>query len=466
MKNDISVSVIVPVYNVAPYLSRCLDSVLNQTLQNLEVICIDDGSTDASFQILSDYATRDARVIVRRQSNLGAGTARNNAIRAARGEFIAFMDGDDFYPDDCTLSRMYDAARANNVKICGGGVIQLRGEELVSDPSRFEAGYTFAADGIMAYSDYQFDWGYWRFIYDREFLLENNLFFPDYLRYQDPPFFVRAMTTAQNFYALAAPTYVYRVSYKQVAWTPRKVTDFVRGLTDVLRICNKYGYDRLRETMVVTRINTIWDVQIFEPFARDKQIRAALRDMLAVIDFGKISAAHPEFKLLRFYRRIYKPIKHRKPRGIFMLDLKLLKMLHIIDRKHYTRAVERRRVLRSGLFNRRWYLRQYPDVAAAHMDPAHHYLKYGWGEGRNPSPKFSTTAYLTDYPDVAAVKMCPLLHYIQYGHAEGRKIRDAQGNSKRPRARGRLSQILTYPIRLRTECERLSMEITQINKQK
>ena len=96
----IKVSVIIPVYNQAPYLAECLDSVLAQTLREIEVICVDDGSTDGSERMLDDYAKRDLRVKVIHQSNAGVAAARNNGLAAATGEFIAFMDPDDKYPDD------------------------------------------------------------------------------------------------------------------------------------------------------------------------------------------------------------------------------------------------------------------------------------------------------------------------------------------------------------------------------
>lgn len=90
------VSIIIPVYNVEKYLRQCLDSVVNQTFTDIEIICVDDGSTDGSLSILKEYAARDARIIVVEQLNKGAGAARNNGISHACGEYLAFVDPDDF----------------------------------------------------------------------------------------------------------------------------------------------------------------------------------------------------------------------------------------------------------------------------------------------------------------------------------------------------------------------------------
>src|SRR5687767_3932431 len=77
---------------------------------------------------------------------------------------------------------------------------------------------------------------------------------------------------------------------------------------------------------------------------------------------------------------------------------------------------------RSGLFDREWYLKQYPDVAETKMDPIKHYLRYGAAEGRDPNPDFSTWGYLDTYPDVSAHGANPFIHYVQYGQAEGRAL--------------------------------------------
>lgn len=93
-------SVIIPVYNAAPYLRACLDSVLGQTLREIEVLCVDDGSTDESATILGDYAARDSRVKVFSQANAGQGAARNRALGEATGDYVYFMDADDALASD------------------------------------------------------------------------------------------------------------------------------------------------------------------------------------------------------------------------------------------------------------------------------------------------------------------------------------------------------------------------------
>lgn len=110
------VSVIIPVYNVEVYLRQCLDSVVNQTLKDIEIICVDDGSTDSSAEILKEYAKKDGRIRVLTQSNSGAGAARNVGIAVAKGEWLSFLDADDEFAPEM-LSEMVDAAEQSDADV-------------------------------------------------------------------------------------------------------------------------------------------------------------------------------------------------------------------------------------------------------------------------------------------------------------------------------------------------------------
>ena len=100
MDSAYKVSVIIPVYNVEKYLCRCLDSVLNQTYQNIQVIVVDDGSGDRSPQLCDEYARKDSRVRVIHQQNQGQAAARNHAVKLAEGAYIAYVDSDDYVTAD------------------------------------------------------------------------------------------------------------------------------------------------------------------------------------------------------------------------------------------------------------------------------------------------------------------------------------------------------------------------------
>ena len=93
-------SIIIPIYNAEPYLRRCIDSVLAQTVKDFEIILIDDGSTDRSITIANTYAKADTRIVLLQQNHAGQSAARNNGLRHAQGDFIAFVDADDWIEPD------------------------------------------------------------------------------------------------------------------------------------------------------------------------------------------------------------------------------------------------------------------------------------------------------------------------------------------------------------------------------
>ncbi len=113
----IKVSVIIPAFNAEKYIKQCLDTVLNQTLKDIEVICVDDGSTDNTLSILKKYSQSDDRVQVIKQKNMHAGVARNKGISVAKGEYLVFLDADDFFEKDMLLS-MYNKCKKDNAEVC------------------------------------------------------------------------------------------------------------------------------------------------------------------------------------------------------------------------------------------------------------------------------------------------------------------------------------------------------------
>lgn len=243
------VSVIIPVYNTEKYLRECLDSVISQTLDDIEIICINDGSTDNSLEILREYAQKDTRIVIIDQKNKGVSTARNNGIKLATGEFVCFMDPDDKYPTNDVLEALYNGAKENNVLICGGEFAFFTSENpnLTQDFLEVDNKYIFEKDEIIEYKNYQFDYGYTRFLYNREFLLSRGLIFPNYRRFQDPPFFVQAMIMAGKFYALKRITYAYRHEHKTIKWDKRKTFDMLSGARDNMKLAKKYNLDQLNK---------------------------------------------------------------------------------------------------------------------------------------------------------------------------------------------------------------------------
>lgn len=127
--NNIKISFIVPVYNLEQYLHRCLESLVNQTLTDIEIIVIDDGSTDNSSQIIRNYAALDSRIYFYHLTHCGVSSVRNFGITHANGEYIGFVDGDDFL-ENTFAEKMYTTAKINNSNLCCCGVSKIHSQKL------------------------------------------------------------------------------------------------------------------------------------------------------------------------------------------------------------------------------------------------------------------------------------------------------------------------------------------------
>lgn len=107
---NVKISIIVSVFNTEKYLRECLNSLVNQTLKSVEIICVDDGSTDNSPEILEEFKAKDKRIKVIHQENFGPSVARNNALKIAQGDYIGFVDSDDWVDLDF-FEKLYNAAK-------------------------------------------------------------------------------------------------------------------------------------------------------------------------------------------------------------------------------------------------------------------------------------------------------------------------------------------------------------------
>lgn len=263
--NDIccKVSVIVPIYNMERYLQECLDSILSQSLEDIEVICINDGSTDRSQEILFENAWKDKRVRVLSQVNMGVAEARNRGLKAAAGEFVFFVDPDDWLPDKNVLSDLYYAAKNHNAVITGGGFAE-HNPDFCRPRTVWEGNlcrYAFDREGFYTFEDLQFDYGWIRFLYNRYFLTSNEFRFPKRLFYEDPVWFVKVMHKAKSFYGISRIVYCYRTGYKTYDLPREKVIDLLKGMGDIIEFALAHHYSELLD-LEKARLTKDYAVQI------------------------------------------------------------------------------------------------------------------------------------------------------------------------------------------------------------
>ncbi len=249
MPTEPKVSVVVPIYNMEAYLEQCINSILHQTLTETEIICINDGSPDNSLQILQRYAALDSRIRVINKENQGVSAARNDGILAAKGEYIFFLDPDDFLPGSTILQTLYEKATQNQALICGGSLSvfsEAHPEPFQKFPPHLK-GNIFTHEGMVDYATYQYSYAFYRFIYSRRMLVEEQILFPSSTYFEDPPFMVQAMLCAKQFYALPLITYAYRQAHHQVRWTPLKAQHLIEGLQSIWEMATEHRLPRLRQ---------------------------------------------------------------------------------------------------------------------------------------------------------------------------------------------------------------------------
>lgn len=181
------ITVIIPVYNTAPYLRKCLDSVCNQTYRELEIICVNDGSTDNSAEILEEYAAKDSRVIVVTQPNAGLSEARNTALDIATGDWIASVDSDDWIePDTYEYFVHHSANSTANVAVMGVEMVKMPQQQVLRTNvmARGKEGEIELTPQLLVNNP---DW-FWNKIWKTSFIKESGVRFPAGMWWEDVVF--------------------------------------------------------------------------------------------------------------------------------------------------------------------------------------------------------------------------------------------------------------------------------------
>jgi len=266
------ISVIVPVYNCEKWLCKCLDSLICQTYDNLEIICINDGSTDSSPEILKKYKTKDERIVLLEQNNLGVSAARNAGIKASTGDYLSFIDADDWvlltlyqtfvdYVSKvdkiidiwCFNAYQYIAGRSDVVPGIFLELSQWKNHENVYSIHTFDDCLQPFSRNLSAANK----------IYRRKFLLESKLYFPDKLKFEDTVFHVITFLNAKTIMLTDEVFYGYRRGHGTTASTeviPQifdifKVVDLIENELRRLNLYDDYKYSLFQyKFRIFTRI--------------------------------------------------------------------------------------------------------------------------------------------------------------------------------------------------------------------
>lgn len=205
------ISIIVPIYNVERYLRDCIDSILNQTYANLEIILVNDGSTDTSLDICKEYAVKNKNIKIVDKKNGGLSDARNAGLEKATGKYIMFVDSDDFLtPNSCEL--LYNAIKEHDVEFVSANFIFTNNEGIPWKKPMFSEKFQsrYLSIDEYLYSFYLINSTVWNKIFKKEFLDRNKLKFKVGLLAEDAVFTTLAFLKAKKTYYLKDIVYYYR----------------------------------------------------------------------------------------------------------------------------------------------------------------------------------------------------------------------------------------------------------------
>ncbi len=213
----IKVSIIVPVYNVEKYLTECLNSLVGQTLKDIEIVAVNDGSKDNSLRILEEYAEKDKRIKIINQKNAGLSAARNRGVEAATGEFVAFIDSDDWVDLDF-CEKLYTAATEEKADIAAGELVwyenpQKNVKQICYKRKLVCKGLKEKYYKLLNGSAYCYVCNK---IYRRETLIKSGVVFPEGKVYEDMHWSPRVMCELGKAVAIGGVSYYYRQNVSSI----------------------------------------------------------------------------------------------------------------------------------------------------------------------------------------------------------------------------------------------------------
>lgn len=252
--NDVKVSIIMTTYNCISFLRESIDSVTQQSIKDIELLCIDGNSTDGTVEYINERMATDKRIKLFMQEGKGIGAAKNTGIKRAIGEFITFLDADDYYIDKYALEKMYMCAKDKKAKICGAFRSVLGEDGRVYLEKLHRRDLATHPNGMwLNYEDRQYDYHFHSYIYENEMIKTLGARFANTSCYDDTHFFIRAMLAAKKFYVLPIEMYMYRGGSPYV-WNSEKNKDALIAFIDQLKISSENHLVALH-WLTVQRIN-------------------------------------------------------------------------------------------------------------------------------------------------------------------------------------------------------------------
>jgi len=250
---DVKISVIVPVYNTSQYLKKCLESLLNQTLKEIEIICVDDGSTDNSIDILNEYCKKDNRIKIFTQQNKGPSAARNVGIEAAKGEYIGFIDSDDWIDVDF-YEKLYNSITSTNSDIAIATILRTY-EKTKKIRVKYDKEETyFKLEDKIKVCNIPKCCYVWNKLYKKELI--KNIKFQEGMYYEDVLWTLPVIKKSQKLTTVPDITYYYRANKNSIVkkvQSAKKQQDSYRVKKIMINFFNENNLDLTKKQKTIVK---------------------------------------------------------------------------------------------------------------------------------------------------------------------------------------------------------------------
>lgn len=317
----IKFSIIIPIYGVEEYLNKCVNSVLSQLYENMEIILVDDGSPDSCGKICEEYATRDDRVRVIHKINGGLSDTRNIGLRIATGDYTLFLDSDDYWCKDFLLE-VSNIISDNpvDVLICDGyyGIFPQGSrfdnitylEEKINNFNNGEQALEYLLkfknkNGIL------WRWAAWNNIYKTKFLKDNNLYFKKGIICEDAEWTPRVILKAESFFLYKNPFYMYRLERANSIMnmcSVKKIYDLFEIVENWIEYSNKLNNSVL-ETIIKERFSNDFSNYLKYIYIYDKDIRSDLTEIIKKGEFINYLTGNNNYLVKLFLKILgYEPV--------------------------------------------------------------------------------------------------------------------------------------------------------------
>lgn len=461
--NNVKVSIIVPIYNSEKYIDSCLKSLLNQTLKEIEIICVNDGSTDNSWNILSQYAETYGNIRIFNQENSGAAVTRNKGIDEAKGEYITFVDADDWI-ENFTIEKVYNNALNNQ-----SDIVLFNSCEF-NDNGKIRDRIYFYPEKSINIDNYVFDFHSrkklvfnmflvcWSKLYKTSFLRENNIKFHVFPVLEDIQFHVESMILAKRISYVFDVLYHYRKdNINSVQNSKVKTKDgFViytifSEIREFLLKHNAYSFLELNYLKMVLNDSKVRLEEISDEY-KEEMFQLG-KDFCTKLHINQETMKKLDFRLMSYYIHVlvsetyfeFMRLEHVNSIDENYFDNILLDQLYEknkvlinknleIDNLNYYKGIldnisksfdddalfnkeDIDQINNLGYFDENFYRNQYGyDLD---INPLLHYIYQGSYEGKNPSAKFDGNFYENYHKEVKESGLNPLIYFITKGVKEG-----------------------------------------------